>query len=377
LRIYLFILSLLAVALPGAAEERHYSLTNFWQAAIGYYPQSSPALAPDGAIYVTTWDGRLLSFTSEGKARWSFRFGTESVSSPALSEDGTVYFGARNRRIYAVDAQGKKRWSFKTGGWVDASAAISKQGIVYFGSWDGKFYAFRPDGSKQWEFVTGGPVVSSAAIDAAGVIYFGSHDGKFYALKPDGQKQWEYVTRGPITCSPAIGPAGEIYFGSTDGKFYALNPDGTRRWELPTGGVSAASPVLGEDGTVFVSVNQTHCAISSAGKFKWQRPFWTPQPGELGESAAAVLSNGHVVFTGGDGYAMTVPGDAGDTEWIWNYWFYGPTAASPLVGPDGMIYVVGPGTGLTALKRDIPLANTTWPMFRGDPQHTGRVREKQ
>jgi outer membrane protein assembly factor BamB len=275
-----------------------------------------------------------------------------------------------------VSVDGKKRWSFKTGGWVDASPAISKQGIIYCGSWDGKLYAFRPDGTKQWEFVTGGPILSSAAIDTAGVIYFGSHDGKFYALKPDGTKQWEYATKGRIISSPAIGASGELYFTSTEGRCHAVNADGTRRWELATGGFTAASPVLGEDGTIYISANRKHCAISGDGKFKWSRDLWDGIPNGLGESTAAVLANGRVVFSGGDGLYMTVPAEGGGDDWIWNFWCGGPTVSAPVVAPDGMIYGVGMGTGLVALKREAPLANSTWPMFRGDPQHTGRVREK-
>jgi hypothetical protein len=74
---------------------------------------------------------------------------------------------------------------------------------------------------------------------------------------------------------------------------------------------------------------------------------------------------------------MTVPTEGGGDDWIWNFWWGGgPTVSAPVVAPDGTVYGVGMGAGLAALKREAPLANSTWPMFRGDPQHTGRVREK-
>ena len=127
------------------------------------------------------------------------------------------------------------------------------------------------------------------------------------------------------------------------------------------------------DGTIYVSVNQTHCAVSRAGQFKWLRPFWHPQTNYFGETAAAVLANETVVFTGGDGFVMTVPGDNGDKEWFWNYWLDGPSYSSPLVSPDGTVYVMGISRQLRALQRDIPLAKTPWPIFRANPQRTGRV----
>lgn len=121
-----------------------------------------------------------------------------------------------------------------------------------------------------------------------------------------------------------------------------------------------------------MSVNQTHCAIAPDGKFKWRRAFWHAQPGYFGETAVAVLANGHVVFTGGDAFVMTVPGDDGELEWIWNYYLYGASYSAPLVADNGTIYVVGSWPDFSALQRHVALATTPWPMFRGNPQHTGR-----
>lgn len=381
--------SLLTVLIVGLtqqlmAEEKHFTATNLWQFPIHGGSRSSPALGHDGTIYIGSWEGALIALHPAGTERWRFKTGVEITSSPAIGQDGTIYVGSRDRRMYAVGNDGRKKWGFKTGGWVDASAAIATNGDIYFGSWDKKFYALQRDGAKRWEFVTGGPVVSSAAIDARGRVYFGSHDRKFYALNPDGSKAWDYATEGAITCSPAMGAGGELYFASGDGMFHAVNPDGRRRWDLRTGGITGSSPVLGADGTIFVSVNQTHCAIAPDGKFKWQRPLWNDwqqslwnlQPGFFGETAAAVLANGQVVFTGGDAYVMTVPGDNGQREWVWNYFLYGASYSSPSVASNGTIYVMSTSPNFSALQGNVPLARTPWPMFRSNPQHTGRVNTK-
>jgi outer membrane protein assembly factor BamB len=365
----------LALVFSGTAwgQQKHYAATNLWQVRMGYYNQSSPALATNGVIYVTTWDGRLFAMNPDGTQRWVFKIGLESVSTPAVADDGTIYFGSRNRRVYAVTAEGNKRWEFPTGGWVDAAPALGADGTVYVGSWDKKFYALTANGKRQWEFQTGGPIVSSAAIDASGVIYFGSHDRKFYALNPDGSKRWEVATRGAIISSPAIGGEGEIYFTSTDGTLSALNRDGVPRWQLQTGGVTASSPVLGPDGTIYVSVNTNHCAVSAAGKLKWQRALWHPQPGYFGQSAASVLADGLIMFTGGDGLVMTVPAAEGDREWIWNYGLAGPSYSATLVATNGTVYAMGLSGLVHAVPRDTPLAATPWPTFRGNSQRTGRV----
>ncbi|MCX8092395.1 MAG: PQQ-binding-like beta-propeller repeat protein [Verrucomicrobiae bacterium] len=351
-----------------------YSATNLWKAPGMWGTRSSPALGTDGTIYIGTWSGRLLALNPDGSKRWAFRTGLEMASSPAVGTDETVYIGCRDRRFYAVDRRGKLKWFFPTGGWVDASAALATDGTIYFGSWDKQFYALNPDGSKRWVFSTGGPIVSSAAIGADGTIYFGSHDRNFYALNPDGSLRWRFATGGAILSSPAIGADGAIYFSSVDGKLHALNPDGSARWHLHTGGVTGSSPVLGADGTIFISVNTNHCAVNADGTFKWVRRFWHPGPGAYGDTAAAVLANGHVIFTGGDGYVMTVLHGTGDRDWVWNFWLYAPSHSSVVVSPEGTVYAACTGAYLYALQNNVPLANTPWPMFRADPQHTGRVR---
>lgn len=367
----LLVLLLLTHSLSGA-QGKYYAATNLWQAVIGSGGRSSPALGHDGAVYIGTFQGQLLAFNPDGTKRWAFKTGLEMASSPAVGADETVYIGCRDRKFYAVDKRGKCKWSFKTGAWVDASAAIAAEGTIYFGSWDKQFYALNPDGSKKWSFKTGGPIVSSAAIDATGVIYFGSHDRKFYALNPDGSKRWDYATGGAILSSPAISAEGALYFTSVDGKLHALNSNGTRRWELHTGGISGASPVLGVDGTIYVLVNTNYCAVDPEGKFRWIGGYWNPPAVESGGAAAAVLANGLIVFTGGNGYVMAVPPE--DKDWVWNYARTGPIYSSVVVSPQGTVYVAGVGTHLHALANDVPLADSAWPMFRADPQHTGRLR---
>jgi outer membrane protein assembly factor BamB len=370
----LFLVFLITLQVTGVfAREHFYVATNLWKANVGIYNKSSPALDTNGNIYLTTWDGRLLALSPDGTHRWQFKFGGESVSSPAIDAAGSIYFGSRNKSVYSVAPDGKKRWRFPTGGWVDASPALGGDGAVYFGSWDKKFYALTSEGKQRWAFATGGPIVSSAAIDADGIIYFGSHDRKFYALNPDGSLRWEFATPGAITASPAIGRDGELYISSTAGQLYRLGSDGKLQWRLQTGGITASSPVVGTDGVIFISVNQTHCAVSPEGKFLWQRAFWHPQTNYFGENAAAVVADGTVIFTGGDGFVMTVPVDNGEKDFIWNYFLYGASYSSPLVSSDGTVYAIALPRELHALKNGHPLVSSSWPTFRGNSQRTGRV----
>ena len=344
--------------------------TNLWQLSVSHFDgESSPAIGADGTIYQATFEGKLLAITSSGEIRWTFKMGYEIKSSPAIADDGTIYFGARDRKLYAVTSDGRLKWTFATGAWVDSSPAVGVDGTVYFGSWDRKFYALKPDGSLKWVFATSNIVVSSPAIGVDGTVYFGSHDRKFYALNPDGTLHWIFPTDGPITSSPAIAPDGTIYFTSTDGFFYALKPDGTERWRLRTGGYTESSPVLDEQGKIYLAVNSAQTCLSAAGGKIWE--YGSPL---LINDSPAAAANQLVYFATawGDLAAFNAQRDV-----VWSA-FIGrgiDPNSSTIIGADGMIYL---GDGRTlycfAATNSAPPAKSSWPMFRADARHTGRVQ---
>ena len=109
-------------------------------------------------------------------------------SSPAIGPDGTLYIGSFDNKLYALNGKsGVKLWEFKTGGYVPSSPAIGSDGTVYVGAYD-KLYAINGrSGVKLWEFETGNEVWSSPAIGPDGTLYIGSFDKKLYAIKTDSK----------------------------------------------------------------------------------------------------------------------------------------------------------------------------------------------
>lgn len=364
-------LSLLTFLAAPAAE--HVAGTNLWTAPINEAVVSSPALATNGVIYVSAWDGRLLAFNPDGSRRWGVNLGCETVATPAITDDATILVGSRGRCLHAVGPDGQRKWSFRTGGWVDSSAAVGTDGTVYFGSWDGKLYALTAEGRKKWEFITDAPVVSSPAIDLSGRIYFGSHDGRLYALNPDGSKRWEYSTRGQIISSPAIADNGDVLFTSLDGRLYAVDVEGKQRWSLHTGGITASSPVVGLEGAIYLGVNSNHCMISAEGWWLWQRgmsPTGYP-PWDWIASTPTALADGNVAVTGTDLMLTIFKPDGG---WSWHHSLLAGSRSSVAVGTDGTIYATSRADKLFAFFSAAPSAVTSWPMFRANPQRNGRAQ---
>jgi hypothetical protein len=62
-------------------------------------------------------------------------------------------------------------------------------------------------------------------------------------------------------------------------------------------------------------------------------------------------------------------------NWHWNVHLNNTFADSPVIAPDGTVYV-NAGRMLTAISvtNHPVLAKSSWPMWRGNPQHTGRMK---
>lgn len=236
----------------------------------------SPAIAPDGSIYIGTNDGYLCALLPGGRPDLIVEVGPVSTS-PAIARNGTVYLGMEDGQLVALYPDGKKKWTYRTPGAIRSSCAIARDGTVYFGSEDGCLRALAPDGTKLWKYVTKGPVVSSPSVSEEGTIYFGSGDGFLRALDPDGHKKWEFESKGPLVSSPAIAADGTVYVTSTDGYLYALGEHDVRG-DLASGlearssaGAdkgcpSVASSSGGKGATRFETASRTDVGRSRKGK---------------------------------------------------------------------------------------------------------------
>jgi outer membrane protein assembly factor BamB len=361
--VLMFVKSALGDSLP--------EITNLWSLRLPDTINSSlatPAIADDGTIYLGTFYGTFLAVSPAGQIKWSFDINCEIQSSAAIADDGTVYFGSRNRKFYALTPEGKLKWFFPTEGWVDSSPAIAAGGTIYFGSADGNFYALNPDGTLKWKYPAGAAVDSSPAIASDGTIYFGAHDKKLYALGSDGRVRWTFVTGGPVVSSPAIAKDGSVCFSSTDGNLYSLKSDGTELWHYHTGGMTESSPVLDEDGNIYLGVNLNVVqTISPAGKLRW---VW-PAPVLIDQTPAVATGRIYTTMPWGMLYAL-LPGEKAP---VWQVRAQYNLSSSPAVDAKGNIYFVG-GLYLDAVQPPdgvMPDKQSSWPQFRANPRHTGRV----
>jgi outer membrane protein assembly factor BamB len=141
-----------------------------------------------------------------GTLLWSYNAGSDIATSPAIAPDGTIYIGTGNG-LFAITNAGSNKWIFPM--WVGSSAAIASDGTVYVNSRDGKLCAVNPDGTQKWSYSTGGGI-GSPAIGSDNTIYI-SADFGLQAISPFGTNKWKSAIGDSGVSSPVIGPYGTIY----------------------------------------------------------------------------------------------------------------------------------------------------------------------
>lgn len=232
---------------------------------------SSPAIGPDGTIYIASTDfssAELFALAPEGTLRWKQSIGFFSGDSPAVGPDGTIYIRAR-RSSSALDAQmiaigpnGTLLWTFLMPG-GETMPSIGPGGTIYVAAYDNFLYAISPGGLLKWKQQVSAvyqSVFSDLSIDEDGNIYIGAHDDKkVVSFDPSGGIRWSRPVGFPVDCIGAIDKDGALYIGTNSGGgIFSLSQDGSVRWRfvLPDSPFDVLGcPVLDNANTVYVTTN--------------------------------------------------------------------------------------------------------------------------
>lgn len=338
---------------------------------------SSPAVGPDGTVYIgteigssssTSSSGLLYALNSDGTVKWQFQAGDWIDSSPTVSPDGqTIVFGSWDGRVYAVSSNGAQKWSYPTGGYITGSPAVGTDGTVYIGSSDGFLYALSASGALKWTAAFSDKTEASPAIGPDGRIYIGASDSIMYAFDASGNEVWTYKTGGEIVDSAAVAADGTVYFGSLDGSLYALKADGTLKWSYATGNAIDASPTLASDGTIYIGSTDGHVyALTQAGALKWTYPASGAAALQPIYSTAAVRADGSLVLGTSNNEVLCLNPD-GAMRWTTPLGDWADS--SPVVDSNGNIYLGCYDKQIYALNGTSGAQYTEWSQYRRDPEH--------
>ena len=271
---------------------------------------TSPAIGPDGTIYIGSNEGYLSALDPSGNIKWRFLANYPLQSSPMIDSTGTIYFAA-GPIMYAIgDARykGYPKWltPFLAGANIVSSPALGQNGYLYFGSCDGNVYAVNSfTGLIVWSYPTSAQIYASPTVDSFNNVIIGNgskEDGTLYYIdgamgsllwsstydladgpyyntvavvnntiysstiayvyainRVDGAVLWRFNKSNFYFTAPIVDASGTILVASIDaltnyGLIQALTPAGKEKWRYTTGVVGRlAPPVLGSDGTIYVS----------------------------------------------------------------------------------------------------------------------------
>jgi hypothetical protein len=370
----------LAFALATAAHVQSQPGTVLWTYDLNA-PATTPAVWTNGTAYIGSRNG-LYAITNSGSTagvKWICPAPAEFPAS--IAGDGTIYFGDADwgANLHALNPDGTTKWLLPldpTAGYHSFQSAplIGYDGNIYVVA-IGRLYSISATGAKNWQYLfddTTTRYQHSPVMAPDGTIYtLCFAERSLYAFKPEGTLKWP-GSGPPMFCeSPAIGSDGTIYVGA--GTLLAVRPDATTVWAATETDAQLSSPAIGKDGTIYVGAFDFGLsAFKPDGKLKWH-VLSSPQLQQPFRNTPTIDSAGNIYHNTSNTLWCLNPD--GQVEWAVcgtppDAYMIASTAA-PVIGSDGTIYAFL-NYKLYAIAGTNALADSPWPMYRGNARLTGK-----
>jgi len=214
-------------------------------------------------------------------------------------------------------------------------------------------------GTLLWTNELGGLITSSPALGTDGTVYLAANSTLYAITNSGASVSNKWSVPASVAESPAVGPDGTIYFGegrsSVSTKLRALNPnDGSERWSFTM--ISQAqmnfrsTPAVGWDNTIyFVSGGRLYSV--QAGTEKWDTII---DDQSMASALSPVIGPDGTIYVGatfsGTLFAFTPEGSN-----KWSVPISSNGAESPAISKDGTVYYAG--GALYAFRTD---GTTAW-----------------
>jgi outer membrane protein assembly factor BamB len=333
---------------------------------------ASPSVDANSNIYVGDESGTLYSVSSNGYQRWTFRANDAVYGAAAISRD-LVYFTSLDSHLYCLDTTGKEHWRCYLGDELYSTPAVGGNGMLYVATDKGQVVAVSPAGKVVWRHKTGDEIAGSLTIGAGGFVY--AAGDSVYCFEPGGRKRWAYgAPEGDFFYASVVGDdSGRAYVGNMDGFLYCIGPDGRQLWRAPAPeGDEIRSEVVMDAGRslYFGTDGDFLCRMQPGGS-----PEKLYEAIDILIATPALSDKGTVYFLPDDGTLCAL---AANGRLLWtrevasgNKEVY--YTSSPVIAPDGTVYVGSWDGGLYAFCGDGPPARTLWPQYRHDAARSGAM----
>ena len=285
---------------------------------------SSPVIEGKN-LYVSTWDGRILSLNIDnGKLNWEKDLESPIYSTISIVENQLIVGLSLGKIVSVNKLDGSLIWQYDLGGTILSSPAVSN-GIVYIGSGNGLMYAIDVvNGRKIWTFDTGGWISSSPAVykDVVGIISY--NHGLYILDKNTGRKRFTFRIDGEPSGSAVFGE-NLVFLPNTSGGIKAVD------WN---------SINLPGDGFILRFKSQLFL-LGLTNSIPHQRGFvWAASAGGGYYTTPALYEN-KVYAAGYSGNLIKVDEKTGNKDW--EYSLKSLNLSSPLIA--GSIVYIGDASG--------------------------------
>jgi outer membrane protein assembly factor BamB len=229
----------------------------------------SPAVASNGRVYVSDSDGDLVALqpgASSAGRRWTITIGTSSYGSPAVGPNGAIYVTADDS-LYALRDDGSKAsdaWKFATRGAIEVSASVAADGTIVVGTNDAYEYGVSPQGKVVWKYPRKVFSYSTPAVPSNGLAYFGDNDGYVDVVHANtGAVVGRYNgTARPLSSAgdgvwtaPLVDAHDDVYFGTAAGHVFGYTYTGRRLFNLSVGATVDSYPALTDTGDLVIGAS--------------------------------------------------------------------------------------------------------------------------
>jgi outer membrane protein assembly factor BamB len=358
---------------------------------------TSPALglvAGKAVICVVSGPG-VWAINADGTTRWKWESEPMSAhNGPSTNADGSrLYVADDNKGVICFDvATGAILWQLAEQ-YGDCTPVVGPDSAIYVTSLDAvtRIRDFGDTAAVEWTAAS--PHQSTNVVLGANGVIYGISYGDFelgaaqvFALDSGGRLLWQdtsHVTGdygGLMTC-PALDSRGRLLIASGCDSLICFSPDGSVAWSAETPDLYGGGITVGYGDRIYVQScdeGSLYC-LDSNGRMKWTREM--EETGILNNVCA--LADSSILLADCEEYV-----DCRDRNGLvrWSFCITdsldlvrrprpsvleGDDSPTPLVGPDGRIYV-GYGDGLCCLTvGGVPLANTAWPTYNHDNAHSG------
>jgi len=359
---------------------------------------TSPALGMAGGqtvICCVDVNG-VWGINADGTTRWRWQNGPMSEhNGPSTSADGSrLYVADDNRGLICFDvSSGAVIWQLDQQ-YGDCTPVVGPNGVLYVtdGSTVTRVRDLGDSARVEWTCNEGLESATNIVLGANDVIYGVSYAGthtyaaRVFALDTAGVMLWQDSTHVNdyeyFMFCPALDSRGRLIAASGFDSLVCFNPDGSLAWSAEAEALYGGGITVGYDDRIYVQ-SYDYCIIyclDAAG-----RMVWSCEPegvaGDLNNLCA--LADSSIFFVSEQEYV-------GCIDWsgqvLWDFWIddflgtghrsghhrdEGDDEPTPIIGPDGNIYMVYYDGICCLAAGNVRLANTAWPTYNHDNARSG------